>query len=81
MAEIMQNTVKEMKTIQALNLRQKLLNQVSDAYILVTGDITGTGGNANTTILELNLKIVLHLQGVQLKEMINALILLKILIL
>ena len=39
MAEIMQNTVKEMKTIQALNLRQKLLNQVSDAYILVTGDI------------------------------------------
>ena len=64
MAEIMQNTVKEMKTIQALNLRQKLSNQVSDAYILVTGDITGTGGNANTTILELNLKIVLHLQGV-----------------
>ena len=65
MAEIMQNTVKEMKTIQqALNLRQKLSNQVSDAYILATGDITGTGGNANTTILELILKIVLHLQGV-----------------
>ena len=32
----------------------------SDAYILVTGDITATGGDANT---KLHLKIVFHLQN------------------
>ena len=45
----------EMKTIQPLNLKQKSLNQTdlcdySDAYILVTGDITATGGNENTKV-------------------------------
>ena len=34
----------------------------SDAYILVTGDITATGGNADL-ILALHLKIVLHLRN------------------
>ena len=41
-----------MKMIQALNLRQKFLNQVfviiHNAYILVTGDITAKNGDANT---------------------------------
>ena len=44
MTKIAQNMVKEMKMIQALNLKQKVINsnlcEYSDAYILVTGDIT-----------------------------------------
>ena len=42
-----------MKMIQALNLKRKLLNQVcdySEAYILVTGDITARDGNADTKV-------------------------------
>ena len=54
----MDNRVEEMKMIQSLNLRQKLLNQIfvmlifrcSDAYIFVTGNITVTGGNDNTKV-------------------------------
>ena len=39
----------EMKIIQALNLKKKLLNQIkSDAYILVTEDIAVVGINADT---------------------------------
>ena len=37
------------------------LSDYSDAYILLTGDITTTGGDANTKIA---FKIVLHLQNV-----------------
>ena len=42
-----------MKMIQALNLKRKLLNQVcdySEAYILITGDITARDGNADTKV-------------------------------
>ena len=53
MTKIMDNTEEEMKVIQPLNLRQKLLNQFrdySDAYVLVRGDIAAVGGNANTNV-------------------------------
>ena len=59
MIKITQNMVKEMKIIQALSLKQKLLKQVclcveSDAYILVTGDIPDTGGNAGIKVASKN---------------------------
>ena len=48
----MDNIADEMKIIQPLNLRQKIIKPnlcyYSDAYILVTRDVTSTGGNANT---------------------------------
>ena len=54
MIKIIKNMQKEMKMIQALNLKEKLSNQVfcdySDAYILVKGDIKSTGGCANTNV-------------------------------
>ena len=53
MVKITQSMVKEMKMIQALNLRQMLSSQVcdySDAYIFATGDITAIGGDANTDV-------------------------------
>ena len=54
MIKIIKNMLKEMKMIQALNLKEKLSNQVfcdySDAYILVKGDIKSTGGCANTNV-------------------------------
>ena len=42
--------VKEIKMVQVLNLRQQLssLCDYSNAYILVTGDVTATSGNENT---------------------------------
>ena len=44
--------VKEMKMIQALNLKQKSnLCDYSDAYILLTGDITATGDDENTIVV------------------------------
>ena len=46
--------VKEIKMIQALNLRQKVIKSslcdYSYAYILVTWDITATRSNANTNV-------------------------------
>ena len=42
-----------MKMVQALSLRQKILNQVclySNAYILVTGDTTATVGDVNINV-------------------------------
>ena len=52
MIKITQTMVKEMKIVQLLNLKSQ--NQVksslyyySDAYILVTRDITATGGKAD----------------------------------
>ena len=44
--------VKEMKVVQPLNLKPKLLNvcDYSDAYILVARDITATGGDTNTRV-------------------------------
>ena len=52
MAKIIQNMVKEMKMMQALNSRviKSSLCDYSDAYILVTGDITATGGNPDTKV-------------------------------
>ena len=38
--------VKEMKIVQSLNFKPKC--DYSDAYILVTGNITATGDDANT---------------------------------
>ena len=43
MIKITQTMVKEMKIVQPLNLKPK-------SYILVTGDITTTGGDANTRL-------------------------------
>ena len=63
MIKIIQTMVMEMKMVQPLNLKLKSLNQTfdfSDAYIFVAGDITATGGDANT---KLYLKIVFHLQN------------------
>ena len=55
MMRITQNMVIEMKMIQALNLKKKNiisnLCDYSDAYILVTGDITPTGCNASTEVV------------------------------
>ena len=50
--KIMDNMAKEMKITRLLNLKQKSPNlcDYSDAYILVTGNITATGGNANTKV-------------------------------
>ena len=51
MTNIMENMVKEIKMIQVLNLKQKLLMSLcdySDAYVLVTGNITASGGHENT---------------------------------
>ena len=36
--------------VQPLNLKISNLCDYSDAYILVTGDITATGGDANTKV-------------------------------
>ena len=53
MITITQIMVKEMIQ-QWLNLKPKLLNQIVcdyyDAHILVTGDVTATGGNGNTKV-------------------------------
>ena len=51
--KITQIMVKEMKIVQPLTLKPKSLNRIfvidySDAYILVTGNIAATGGDANT---------------------------------
>ena len=54
MVKITQTMVKGMKIVQPLNLKTKSLNQVfviiSDVYILVTGNITATGGDVNTRV-------------------------------
>ena len=54
MVKITKNIVKEMKMIQALILRTKVIKSYlcdySDTYILVTGDITAIDDNANTNI-------------------------------
>ena len=56
MIKITQTTVKEMRIVQPLNLKPKSLNiksslcDYSDAYILVTGDIAATVGDANTRV-------------------------------
>ena len=54
MIRIRQNMVKEMKVIQALNLKKKSIKPslcgYSDAYILVTGNITAAGGNENASV-------------------------------
>ena len=64
--------MKEMKIVQRLNVKDSTtvkcetkvikskICDYSDAYILVTGNITETGGNENTAS-KLHLKIVLHL--------------------
>ena len=63
--------VKEMKMIQALNLRviKSSLCDYSDAYILVTGDITATGGNPDTKVAFKNCvpftRCVTHINGEQ----------------
>ena len=41
--------MKEMKIIQPLNLKPKLCDY-SGTYILVTGNITATAGDANTRV-------------------------------
>ena len=51
--KITQIIVKEIKIVQPLTLKPKSLNRIfvidySDAYILVTGNIAATGGDANT---------------------------------
>ena len=48
MIKITHIMVKEMKVLQPLNLKQQLLNQI--VVITLTGDITATGGNANTKV-------------------------------
>ena len=54
MMKITQTMVKKMRMIQALSLNTKVtkanLCDYSDANILVTVDITATGGNANTKV-------------------------------
>ena len=53
MIKITQTMMKEKKIAQPLNLKPKSLNQVcdySDAYILVTGNITATSADANTKV-------------------------------
>ena len=55
MIKIKQNMEKEMKMIQALNLKQKLSNQVFGTIqirciILVTGDIIVTDGDENANV-------------------------------
>ena len=51
MIKIMSNMAEEEKMIQALNLKQKLLNQIfADAYILVTGIIKVADVAANTNV-------------------------------
>ena len=54
MVKITKNIVKEMKMIQALILRTKVIKSYlcdySETYILVTGDITAIDDNANTNI-------------------------------
>ena len=49
--KIVKNIVMAVITIQALNLKQRLLNHFfvySNAYILLKGDITVVGGDADT---------------------------------
>ena len=52
MIKITQTMAKEVKMVQLLDLKPNSLNQIfcdySDAYILVTEDITKAGGDANT---------------------------------
>ena len=46
--------VKEMKIVQPLNLKPKSLNQIFaiiQTYILITENITATGGDANTRVV------------------------------
>ena len=46
--------VKEIKVVQPLNLKPVIKSDLcdySDAYILVTGDITATRGDANTKVV------------------------------
>ena len=54
MTKIRQTMVKEMKIVQLLKMKPKSLKSnlfdYSDAYILVTGNITATGGDANTRV-------------------------------
>ena len=51
MTKIMDNMAMEMKMVQPLNLKQKSLNQIFvTTYVLVRGNITATGGNADTRV-------------------------------
>ena len=51
MTKIMDNVAMEIKMVQPLNLKQKSLNQIFViTYVLVTGNITATGGNADTRV-------------------------------
>ena len=54
MTKIMDNMSEEMKVIQPLNLKQNQIKpnifDYSDAYILVTGDITFADVAANTNV-------------------------------
>ena len=54
MIKITQTVVKEMKIVQPLNLKPKSLNQIFaiiQTYILITENITATGGDANTRVV------------------------------
>ena len=59
MIKITQTMVKEMKIVENKVIKSNLCDY-SDAYILVTGDITATGGNQNTKVA---FKIVPHLRN------------------
>ena len=54
MIRITQTKTKEMKIVQPLNLKPKSLNQIfviiQNSYILVTKNITGAGGYANSRV-------------------------------